>query len=257
MVDLGIVQFNKVASVNNASYCTTKIVPGFTWTSLSRFMIGASPKFIPGTQIDFRYAQQMAREQRARECDAHPPAARERVGRLLLHLAVEAEPKEDRASARRRRSRVDLLEPLGDLEQPLRPVEQAAAEIGEQAEGEDVDAEIVDRAGEEQAKVLEAVGDGRSWTADLVALWVGAVVLAPVAEEWVYRGLLFRRLRVWAPSWVAWSLPALIFAVSHGNWSGLAIYAWLALVFANAYRMNGKLRTARCSQRPRRGRHTR
>ena len=64
MVDLGIVQFNKVASVNNASDSTTKIVPGFTWTSLSRFMIGASPKFIPGTQIDVRYAQQLAREQR-------------------------------------------------------------------------------------------------------------------------------------------------------------------------------------------------
>ena len=73
MVDLGIVQFNKVASVNNASDCTTKIVPGFTWTSLSRFMIGASPKFIPGTQIDVRYAQQLAREQRERERAAKEP----------------------------------------------------------------------------------------------------------------------------------------------------------------------------------------
>ena len=73
MVDLGIVQFNKVASVNNASDCTTKIVPGFTWTSLSRFMIGASPKFIPGTQIDVRYAQQLAREQRERERAAEEP----------------------------------------------------------------------------------------------------------------------------------------------------------------------------------------
>ncbi|MGB1700811.1 MAG: lysostaphin resistance A-like protein [Nannocystaceae bacterium] len=97
---------------------------------------------------------------------------------------------------------------------------------------------------DEQAKVLEAVGDGRVWTADLVALWIGAVALAPLAEEWVYRGLLFRRLRVWAPAWVAWSLPALIFAVSHGNWSGLAIYAWLGVVFANAYRMNGHLGSA-------------
>jgi len=97
---------------------------------------------------------------------------------------------------------------------------------------------------DEQAKVIEAVGDGRVWTADLVALWVGAVVFAPLAEEWVYRGLLFRRLRVWAPSWVAWLLPAVIFALSHGNWSGLAVYAWLAVVFANSYRMNGSLRTA-------------
>ena len=36
-------------------------------------MIGASPKFIPGTQIDVRYAQQLAREQRERERAAKEP----------------------------------------------------------------------------------------------------------------------------------------------------------------------------------------
>ncbi len=139
----------------------------------------------------------------------------------------------------------------GPATSPARPWARAwgvwAAHVGAAVAGSILIGGIMELLGvevDEQAKVLEAVGDGRTWTADLVALWVGAVVLAPVAEEWVYRGLLFRRLRVWAPSWVAWSLPALIFAVSHGNWSGLAIYAWLALVFANAYRMNGSLRTA-------------
>ena len=139
----------------------------------------------------------------------------------------------------------------GPATSPARPRARAwgvwAAHVGAAVAGSILIGGIMELLGvevDEQAKVLEAVGDGRSWTADLVALWVGAVVLAPVAEEWVYRGLLFRRLRVWAPSWVAWSLPALIFSVSHGNWSGLAIYAWLALVFANAYRMNGSLRTA-------------
>ena len=32
-------------------------------------MIGASPKFIPGTQINVRYAQQLARDERARDKD--------------------------------------------------------------------------------------------------------------------------------------------------------------------------------------------
>ena len=36
-------------------------------------MIGASPKFIPGTQIDVRYAQKLAREQRERERAAEEP----------------------------------------------------------------------------------------------------------------------------------------------------------------------------------------
>ena len=32
-------------------------------------MVGASPKFIPGTQINVRYAQQLARDERARDKD--------------------------------------------------------------------------------------------------------------------------------------------------------------------------------------------
>ena len=34
-------------------------------------MIGASPKFIPGTQINVRFAQQLARDERAREKDTY------------------------------------------------------------------------------------------------------------------------------------------------------------------------------------------
>ena len=67
LVDLNLVKFHKIASVNNASDCTTKIVPASTWTGLSRVMVGAIPKTIPGTQINVRYAQQLAREERARE----------------------------------------------------------------------------------------------------------------------------------------------------------------------------------------------
>ena len=69
LVDLQIVKFHKIASINNISDVTTKVVPSFTWEGLSRLMIGASPKFIPGTQINFRYAQQLARDERTRNKD--------------------------------------------------------------------------------------------------------------------------------------------------------------------------------------------
>ena len=69
LVDLQIVKFHKIASINNISDVTTKVVPSFTWEGLSRLMIGASPKFIPGTQINVRYAQQLARDERARDKD--------------------------------------------------------------------------------------------------------------------------------------------------------------------------------------------
>ena len=68
-MDLQIVKFHKIASINNISDVTTKVVPSFTWEGFSRLMIGASPKFIPGTQINVRYAQQLARDERAREKD--------------------------------------------------------------------------------------------------------------------------------------------------------------------------------------------
>ena len=69
LVDLQIVKFHKIASINNISDVTTKVVPSFTWEGLSRLMIGAPPKFIPGTQINVRYAQQLARDERAHDKD--------------------------------------------------------------------------------------------------------------------------------------------------------------------------------------------
>ena len=51
-------------------------------------MIGASPKFITGTQIDVRYAQQLAREQRERERAAEEPV--EQVS--TAHAALQAFP---------------------------------------------------------------------------------------------------------------------------------------------------------------------
>ena len=96
---------------------------------------------------------------------------------------------------------------------------------------------------QEQQGVLDVVGDG-TWTSQLIALVLGAVVFAPMAEEWAYRKMLFRRLWHRSSPWLAWSLPALVFAGSHFNPSGFAVYAWLGLVFASAYRMTGRIGVA-------------
>lgn len=94
---------------------------------------------------------------------------------------------------------------------------------------------------EEQA-LVRAITDG-GWRLDpnLLALAFSALVLAPVAEEWLFRHLLFRRVYLAAgPGW-AYGASACLFALSHFNASGLPIYMWQAVVFATAYRVTGRL----------------
>ena len=64
LVDMGIVSFHKIASVNNASDVSTKITPYFTFESLSRMTVGAPPKHIPGTNVNIRLARDYARKER-------------------------------------------------------------------------------------------------------------------------------------------------------------------------------------------------
>ncbi len=59
------------------------------------------------------------REQQRRERDAHPPAARKSLERLVLHRLVEAEPDQDSRGAGGRRMGVDRVEPLVDLAEPV------------------------------------------------------------------------------------------------------------------------------------------
>ena len=67
LVDCGIVSFHYISSINNISDANTKIQPKFTWDGLSRLLVGASPKFIPGTNINVRFAKQLAQQERAEE----------------------------------------------------------------------------------------------------------------------------------------------------------------------------------------------
>lgn len=99
---------------------------------------------------------------------------------------------------------------------------------------------------QEQEAVLRLVARVRAGDApgQGAALVLSAGLLAPAAEEWFFRGLLFRRLLGRAgPTW-AYGLSAGAFALIHGNWSGLAVYAWLGLCFAFTYRRTGRLGAA-------------
>ena len=99
---------------------------------------------------------------------------------------------------------------------------------------------------EEQAAVVKIVQDalsGGPWL-PAVALSVSATLLAPLAEEWLFRGLLYRRIRVAAGPGLAYGCSALAFAAIHNNPTGLLVYAWLGLVFAVTYQRTGRLAAA-------------
>ena len=77
-----------------------------------------------------------------------------------------------------------------------------------------------------------------------------ATVIAPMAEELVFRAGLFRYLRTRLPRWAALLLPALFFALLHLDWktlgglASLAPLTALAIVFSLAYERTGRIGTA-------------
>jgi len=78
-------------------------------------------------------------------------------------------------------------------------------------------------------------------TAARAAAWVAVSVAAPLAEEAIFRGLLYRSLRAaWGP-WPAAVLSALLFALSHGEpWAMFGLVA-LGLLYARLTEMTGSI----------------
>lgn len=74
------------------------------------------------------------------------------------------------------------------------------------------------------------------------AILIGfAVIVAPLAEEIVFRAGLFRYLRTRVPRIVAYLLPAVIFGALHGNLAAFVPLTTLAVVFAFAYERTGRI----------------
>jgi uncharacterized protein len=92
---------------------------------------------------------------------------------------------------------------------------------------------------QEQQSILSLVERGDPL--ELTVLAITAVILAPISEELLFRGMFFRRLLQRVGPIAAWTLPALAFGLSHGNMVGLAIYVWLGTVFAVAYVYSGRV----------------
>jgi membrane protease YdiL (CAAX protease family) len=61
---------------------------------------------------------------------------------------------------------------------------------------------------------------------EYVLAFLTLVILAPIAEEVLFRGYLFGKLRKHAPVWVAIIVTSLLFAVVHGAWNvGIDVFA--------------------------------
>ena len=98
----------------------------------------------------------------------------------------------------------------------------------------------------EQGHVLEIAERARNGEgiAEAATLVVAALLMAPVAEELLFRELLWRRVRTIAGPGLAYTLSAFGFAAMHGNPAGLFIYAWLGLCFAWALQRSGRIGAA-------------
>ncbi len=83
----------------------------------------------------------------------------------------------------------------------------------------------------------------------VVAMTVLAVIVAPVAEELVFRAGLFRYFRTRMPRSVAFAAPAVFFALLHVEWQTLEGFASvgplvaLAIVYSVAYERTGRIGT--------------
>jgi len=95
----------------------------------------------------------------------------------------------------------------------------------------------------EQSAVLEILR-APSLQREMLALLVAAVGIAPLAEEYFFRHLLFRRIAASGGPRLAYFISAIGFAAVHGNPSGAVIYVWLGLVFAAVYHRTQRLSAA-------------
>ena len=69
-----------------------------------------------------------------------------------------------------------------------------------------------------------------------------AVVLAPLAEEWLFRAGLYRFLKGRCSPWLAAIISASCFSFMHFNLASLLPLVVLALVLTYAYELSGSLR---------------
>lgn len=75
----------------------------------------------------------------------------------------------------------------------------------------------------------------------IILMVVLAAIIAPITEELIFRAGLFRYLRTRIPRWLALTLPALVFALLHGNLVAFVPLFALGVFFAVAYEHTGRI----------------
>ncbi len=68
-------------------------------------------------------------------------------------------------------------------------------------------------------QVQETGFNGVTQPFDIYMAFIGLVILAPVAEEILFRGYLLGKLRKYVPVWLAVLLTSALFAAVHGQWN--------------------------------------
>lgn len=89
---------------------------------------------------------------------------------------------------------------------------------------------------------LIAIFDGTQNPAVLVAMLLVACVLAPLNEELIFRGVIYRFCRQRFGRGLALGVSGVLFGALHQNWAGFVPLALLGVALALAYERTGDLR---------------
>jgi membrane protease YdiL (CAAX protease family) len=89
-------------------------------------------------------------------------------------------------------------------------------------------------------KIVEELGADES-TALLVTGALAVIVVAPIAEELLFRGFLFRVLRLRMGFWAAAAIDGVLFGLVHGSLVILPVLAFLGVTLCWVYERTGSL----------------
>ncbi len=83
--------------------------------------------------------------------------------------------------------------------------------------------------------------DNLSFGYEYVLAFVTLIVLAPIAEELLFRGYLYGKLRKYVPLWAVILVTSALFGLAHGQWNvGLNTFA-LGIVLASLREVTGSI----------------
>ncbi len=92
----------------------------------------------------------------------------------------------------------------------------------------------------EQQDLVGIFADEESATL-LILMTLLAITVAPVTEELIFRGGIFRYMRTRTPRWVALLVPALLFGALHANLASFVPLVALGIILALAYERTGSI----------------